>query len=102
MWEERERSELAMEQLASQLGATQVGEGPSTRGGGAGHAAGHTQPIAHAAPLTQAPTLCAHQLSYVGHSQGGGLLLMLLSRKPEYNDRVSVGINLAPVASSNA
>ena len=34
MWEERERSELAMEQLASQLGATQVGEGPSTRGGG--------------------------------------------------------------------
>ena len=24
MWEERERSELAMEQLASQLGATQV------------------------------------------------------------------------------
>ena len=71
-------------------------------GVGAGHAAGHTQPIAHAAPLTQAPTLCAHQLSYVGHSQGGGLLLMLLSRKPEYNDRVSVGINLAPVASSNA
>ena len=24
MWEERERSEMAMEQLASQLGATQV------------------------------------------------------------------------------
>ena len=33
MWEERERSELAMEQLASQLGATQVGEDPNTRGG---------------------------------------------------------------------
>ena len=57
--------------------------------------AGHARPPT---ALKHAHILCT-QLSYVGHSQGGGLLLMLLSRKPEYNDRISVGVNLAPVAS---
>ena len=33
----------------------------------------------------------------MGHSQGGTLVLMLLSRQPQYNDKVSVNIGLGPV-----
>ena len=33
----------------------------------------------------------------MGHSQGGTLALMLLSHRPEYNNKVSVNIGLAPV-----
>ena len=34
---------------------------------------------------------------YVGHSQGGFLLMALLSEKPEYNRKVRLGVALAPV-----
>jgi pimeloyl-ACP methyl ester carboxylesterase len=37
------------------------------------------------------------QISLVGHSQGGTLALMLLSRRAEYNDKINVNIGLAPV-----
>ena len=36
-------------------------------------------------------------MALVGHSQGGTLVLMLLSRQPQYNDKVSVNIGLGPV-----
>lgn len=29
------------------------------------------------------------QLNYVGHSQGGTVIAILLSERPEYNDRIS-------------
>ena len=41
------------------------------------------------------------QVALVGHSQGGTLPLMLLSRRPEYNKKVSVYLGLAPVVYLN-
>ncbi|KAF8072636.1 Lip3 [Scenedesmus sp. PABB004] len=40
----------------------------------------------------------ASKLAYVGHSQGCTLIYMLLSDKPEYNDKVSVVLHVGPVA----
>ena len=37
------------------------------------------------------------RVHYVGHSQGGMLLLALLSEKLEYNEKICIGIGLAPV-----
>ncbi|CAH0695565.1 unnamed protein product [Spodoptera exigua] len=38
------------------------------------------------------------QLSYVAHSQGVSMLLILCAKKPEYNDKVKVGFGLSPTA----
>ncbi|XP_031635425.1 lipase 3-like [Contarinia nasturtii] len=39
------------------------------------------------------------QLYYVGHSQGTTTLLVLLSKRPEYNDKINVASLMAPVGS---
>ncbi|KAJ8735978.1 hypothetical protein PYW08_006634 [Mythimna loreyi] len=38
------------------------------------------------------------QLSYVAHSQGVSMLLILCSKKPEYNSKIKVGFGLSPTA----
>lgn len=38
------------------------------------------------------------QLSYVAHSQGVSMLLILCSKKPEYNAKIKVGFGLSPTA----
>ncbi|XP_015124105.1 lipase member K [Diachasma alloeum] len=38
------------------------------------------------------------QLSYIGHSLGSTLILMLLADKPEYNHKLTVVIHFAPVS----
>ncbi|KAF2891758.1 hypothetical protein ILUMI_14415, partial [Ignelater luminosus] len=38
------------------------------------------------------------KLFYIGHSQGGSSYFALTSAKPEYNDKIRLSINLAPVA----
>lgn len=38
------------------------------------------------------------QLSYVAHSQGVSMLLILCAKKPEYNDKIKVGFGLSPTA----
>lgn len=40
----------------------------------------------------------ASKLAYLGHSQGCTLIYMLLSEKPEYNDKLSVVLHVGPVA----
>lgn len=37
------------------------------------------------------------QVYYVGHSQGTTTLLVLLSERPEYNDKIKVASLMAPV-----
>ncbi|XP_046748126.1 lipase 3-like isoform X2 [Diprion similis] len=37
-------------------------------------------------------------LSYIGHSQGGSQLLVMLSEKPEYNSKISFAATFAPIA----
>ncbi|XP_023246197.1 lipase 3-like [Copidosoma floridanum] len=37
-------------------------------------------------------------LSYIGHSQGSTSFLVMLSERPEYNDKIRVMFSLAPVA----
>lgn len=45
------------------------------------------------------PCLSTHlpQIGFVGHSQGGALLLMLLANMPLYNSAISINLNIAPV-----
>ncbi|XP_044739786.1 lipase 3-like [Chrysoperla carnea] len=38
------------------------------------------------------------QINYIGHSQGTTTLFVMLSEKPEYNEKVKVALALAPVA----
>uniref|UniRef100_A0A6P7FUF6 Lipase n=1 Tax=Diabrotica virgifera virgifera TaxID=50390 RepID=A0A6P7FUF6_DIAVI len=38
------------------------------------------------------------QLSYIGHSQGGGSLLAMASGRPEYNQKIKIFVGLAPGA----
>ncbi|XP_075983859.1 lipase 3-like [Anticarsia gemmatalis] len=38
------------------------------------------------------------QLSYVAHSQGVAMLVVLCAKKPEYNDKIKVGIGLSATA----
>lgn len=38
------------------------------------------------------------RLNYIGHSMGTTALFVLLSMKPEYNEKISFGICLAPIA----
>ena len=38
------------------------------------------------------------RVSLVGHSMGGTVELVLLSKRPEYNDKVNVAVTFAPVA----
>ncbi|KAJ8735977.1 hypothetical protein PYW08_006633 [Mythimna loreyi] len=38
------------------------------------------------------------QLTYVAHSQGVSMLLILCSKKPEYNAKIKVGFGLSPTA----
>ncbi|XP_063375045.1 lipase 1-like [Cydia amplana] len=38
----------------------------------------------------------AEKLNYIGHSQGGGSFFMMNSEKPEYADKISLFIGLAP------
>ncbi|XP_072401016.1 lipase 1-like [Diabrotica undecimpunctata] len=38
------------------------------------------------------------QLSYIGHSQGGGALLAMTSGRPEYNQKIKIFVGLAPAA----
>ncbi|XP_047024756.1 lipase member K-like [Helicoverpa zea] len=38
------------------------------------------------------------QLSYVAHSQGVSMLLILCAKKPEYNAKIKVGFGLSPTA----
>ncbi|KAJ8735976.1 hypothetical protein PYW08_006632 [Mythimna loreyi] len=38
------------------------------------------------------------QLSYVAHSQGVSMLLILCSKKPEYNAKIKVGFGISPTA----
>ena len=38
------------------------------------------------------------KLTYIGYSMGTTLSYILLSEKPEYNDKMSVVINIAPTA----
>lgn len=40
----------------------------------------------------------ATKLTYIGHSQGGGVALILLSMKPEYNSKISTAYLMAPAA----
>ncbi|CAD6231467.1 GSCOCG00001423001-RA-CDS [Cotesia congregata] len=41
-------------------------------------------------------------LTYIGHSMGSTVSLVLLSEKPEYNEKIKLLFNLAPVAYWNA
>ncbi|XP_028138436.2 lipase 1-like isoform X3 [Diabrotica virgifera virgifera] len=38
------------------------------------------------------------QISYIGHSQGGGSLLAMASGRPEYNQKIKIFVGLAPAA----
>ncbi|XP_031783242.1 lipase 3-like [Nasonia vitripennis] len=38
------------------------------------------------------------KVSYIGYSVGTTLGFMLLSEKPEYNDKINIAIHIAPVA----
>lgn len=38
------------------------------------------------------------KIAYIGHSMGTTILLAMLSSRPEYNDKLVVGVALAPVA----
>ena len=38
------------------------------------------------------------QISYLGHSQGSTTFFVMLSERPEYNDKIKVMFSLAPVA----
>ncbi|XP_060521109.1 lipase 1-like isoform X2 [Cylas formicarius] len=38
------------------------------------------------------------KLFYVGHSQGSTVYLVLTTQRPEYNDKIALGVNLAPSA----
>lgn len=41
------------------------------------------------------------KLSYIGHSMGTTMFYVLLSEKPEYNEKVRVMIGMAPIAFIN-
>uniref|UniRef100_A0A8D8Z601 Lipase n=1 Tax=Cacopsylla melanoneura TaxID=428564 RepID=A0A8D8Z601_9HEMI len=41
------------------------------------------------------------KLSYIGHSMGTTMFYVLLSEKPEYNDKITVMIGMAPIAFIN-
>ena len=38
------------------------------------------------------------KISYIGHSQGSTSFLVMLSERPEYNDKITAMFSLAPVA----
>lgn len=38
------------------------------------------------------------KLNYIGHSQGTSILFVLLSERPEYNDKINKFIAYAPIA----
>ncbi|XP_069676697.1 lipase 3-like [Periplaneta americana] len=42
-------------------------------------------------------TIGEQKVHYIGHSMGATMLFVMLSMRPEYNDKVRLGISLAPV-----
>lgn len=39
------------------------------------------------------------QIAFIGHSQGAAILMLLCAKKPEYNDKITVGFGLSPSTS---